>query len=201
MTILEQGINFLNNTCISKQEFYFILASFLIYFKPPLSEEPWNDFKKRVVSGDISIEDALFMSDEEKNPEIFHSKKQILNKDLKIKIDSLCLQMKREIEKNFSSLYKENQPDIICIPDVIKSWDEPTFFPKDYIEKQVMIDTKYTNELTGHPFSWDFVDSVKNKTIKNDYNNMPHTKKMDCKDIIKYMKKELNYLYKTTNIV
>lgn len=195
VSIIEESIEYLQNICLPKQEFYFVLASLLVYLNQPLSDEPWNVFKKKIINKEISIENALFMSHEEKNPGVFKYGKKT---ELVRSIDMMILRIKRDLEKKFPNLYKKNKSDVVCIPDVIKSYDEPTFFSKKYIENQIR-NSDYTNKLTGHPFSWEFVESIKTNSVTNIVpNNNEINRKTSLENIIKYVKKELDNLHKTT---
>ena len=138
MTIIEQSIRILKSKCLPKQEFFFILASFIVYFKKPLNSEIWNSFSKKIENGLIPIEMGLFMLDEEKNPDIFGNDKIPKKSKLKLKekIFHIILLTKRELEQKYPNVYKTNC-NIVCVPDVIHKYEKPTFFPKYYIENQL----------------------------------------------------------------
>lgn len=77
---------YLNDQDLTKGEFYFFLASFMMYFMKPLVDEEWNTFPYKIKNKIISVENGLFLTDEEKNDNFkFVDKKVLFNILLKTK--------------------------------------------------------------------------------------------------------------------
>lgn len=192
-SIIEKTIKILQDKCFPKQQFYLLLASFIIYFKQPLKDEKWNTFPSKIQNGVISLEDGIFMLDEEKISEFFNNPK-ILKKhklELKEKIFHIMISTKRRLELNYPNLYC-NSCNVVCIPDIIHSYEQPTFFPREYIENQIK-NENYVNELTGHKFSWDMVNSIKNNTYSFPIEDK---KKIDFDELVKCVEREISHLNK-----
>lgn len=139
---------------------YLLLASFVMYFKSPLKSESWNTFPSRVLKRQLSVSDALFTVDEEKNPEFWGN-------------STLSVKTKRDIYQHLFSLlwttrdalvrkayFQETLRSVIAIPDPSAPTADPTLFPVDYLKKQVE-QGNYVNELTGHPLSWTVVEQLR----------------------------------------
>lgn len=191
--ILSQSIDYLmKQPDLQKEEFYFLLASFLIYFKSPLKNEKWNTFATSIEDGTIPLEKGLLMTDEERNPQIFKSAK--ISSKIKQQIKDLLFEQLVKLKKTLIAKYpfqtsSHSTTDIVLIPDIIDPSDTPTMFSKEYLTKQIQ-SGKYTNELTGHPLSWDIVESIKQNqspVLKSNYK----IKKVTTKYIMDYIQKDL----------
>jgi hypothetical protein len=181
-------------TDITPGELYFILASVVMYLRSPLKDEQWNQFRVLLEKNAISMDDACFMTDEEKNPHVW----SLLNKKTRTEFQnylSECLLATRKyLLKKYPHLpHKHTQvSSVVCIPDMTNPDIPPTFFPSQYIKAQLK-HKSYVNELTGQPFSWTIVDKINNNqptcTI-----TQPKTVKTDV--FLKLMTRELASLQK-----
>jgi hypothetical protein len=139
-----------------------------MYFKTPLKTEPWNQFKKQIEEGQISLHEAIFLTDEEKNPHIWNK----LNKKNKLEfqqyLDACLLNTRKYLIKNYPNLKvtksSKNESNIVCVPDLTYAGSYPTFFPKTYIKTQLK-NKVYINELTGQPFSWEWVEQLQKNRL------------------------------------
>jgi hypothetical protein len=140
---------------------YMLLASFVLYFKTPWKTEKWNTFPQRVEKGQVSLRDAIFSTDEEKNPLFWRDSKN----SAKVKKDTER-QLFAAIGPLGDSLRKKKyfpevrSSSLVAIPDLSTPHAEPTFFPVDYLKKQVE-QGNYVNELTGQPLSWVDVQDIR----------------------------------------
>lgn len=195
--IIMKTISVLNSKNIASEgEFFFILASMFVYVSSPLKGEKWNIFGQKLLLDEIPLEIAIFMSDEQKNPDIFFSttiSKKQKYVYLQMIFDSIVIS-KQKLQKKFSQLFKPvDQNCVVLVPDIIDSYSNPTCFPYEYLKSQLEKGI-FSNELTGHPFSWSIVDSVKNNNPIHKYQT---NKKSVSQDIMmKYIQKELNNLSK-----
>lgn len=191
--ILDKAMQIINNIKgIEKEEYFFLLASFVMYFKSPLSREKWNTFHSKVENSKINLEDAVFMTDEEKNPEFFNDPK--ITKKYKTEVKNTLFQNLLETKNKLSLKYKfQNKTDTILIPDIINP-NEFTVFPKMYIEKMIN-EGERINELTGHPFSWEVVESIKSNTPILKYTS----KKISAETMMSQIKDEITKLQKMTS--
>lgn len=182
--IFEQAVQTLSNLSdITRDEFYFLLASFVMYFQSPLYKETWNTFPKLVEQGKITVQDGLFTTDEEKNPETFKKKMNDILFDL-------LLKTKKKLQQKVPFTPTVNE-DIILIPDVVEPTTECTLFPKQYLKK-VIDNGIHINELTGHPFAWYIVEAIKlDKPIQQ---TKKHCKKISSESLMKYIQTDIDRL-------
>ncbi|NBP59274.1 hypothetical protein EBU71_22505, partial [bacterium] len=105
----------------------------------------------------------------EKNPHVWSK----LNKKTKVEfqnyLNACLLNTRKYLLKHYPELKTpkpgQNELGIVCVPDLTHTGHFPTFFPKTYIKNQLKHKV-YINELTGQPFSWEWVDQLhKNKLI------------------------------------
>lgn len=199
MTLFQQLVDtILCRKDIKKGEMYFILASVMMYFKTPLKTQDWNTFRGRIENGELSLQEAIFMTDEEKNPEIWKR----LNKKTKTELEEYlmnCLFNTRkyllkkypELKSSGKETKKEEPVDIICIPDLNQNM--PTFFSKKYI-KDLLKKKVYVNELTGQPFTWETVEQIQKNKI-TDCTKISK-KCVDAETFKKLMTRDLSQLQK-----
>lgn len=183
--ILDQAIQILQSlTDLSSEEFYFLLASFVMYFSAPLNKEPWNTFPKMVEQGKISVNDGLFMTDEMKNPTGYKKK---MNDSL---FENL-IKTKKRVQGKIPFTSGPTMNDIVLVPDIIEPSSECTLFPKSYL-KELFHKKIYTNELTGHPFAWHIVESIN----LNKLGSVPKRagKKVNSESLLKYIRTEIEHL-------
>jgi hypothetical protein len=200
MTILQQLIDIVScRKDITRGEMYFIISSVLMYFKSPLKTQEWNTFHLKVKNGDIPLQEAIFMTDEEKNPELWKK----VNKKTKSQLDeylTTCLLNTRkyllkkhpDLKLNSRSVKKDELEDIVLyVPGAT-----PTFFPKNYV-KDLLKNKIYINELTGQPFPKEVIEQIqKNKTIDC---RKASKKCIDNDTFKKLMTRDLNQLQKLTS--
>lgn len=182
--ILDQAIQILHTLPdLSSEEFYFLLASFVMYFSTPLSKESWNTFPKLIEQGKVDVKDGLFMTDEEKNPGFKKKMTDMIFENL--------IKTKKRIQSRIPFNSREPGTDIVLIPDIIEPSSECTLFPKSYLKG--LFDKKvYTNELTGHPFAWHIVESINlNKPVSTSKRN---GKRVNSESLLKYIKSEIDHL-------
>lgn len=182
---------------IQESEFYFLLASFIIYFKSPIRNEPWNTFSENIEEGKIPFEKGLLMTDEERNPHVFKSSKvsSKMKQDLKQILFEQLIRTKKSLESKYT--FHVQSVEVVLVPDIIDSSRPPTLFPKTYLQKQIQ-NGKYTNELTGHTFTWDIVEQIKQiKQIKTNSSNQSNKlfskrKKVSDSVFLDYLQKDLS---------
>lgn len=195
-TILEQAVRIISSTPgVQKEEFYFLLASYIMYFNSPLNKETWNTFTKKVEQKKITTQEAIFTTDEEKNPDFFKKITKTKKSEIKDIIFGILCKTKSKLENlvPFSNTEKNVVDEIILIPDVINPSTECTIFPKTYLRKMIENGT-YINELTGHPLAWHIVDAI--KTGKDIYNRTG--KKVSSNYLLGHADTELEKLNRIT---
>jgi len=194
--ILDQAVQVLSQTSdISQEEFYFLLASFIMYFDSSLKKEPWNTFAFRVEQNNIPVEQAIFLTDEEKNPDLFLNPN--IPKKTKAEVRDVLfeylVQTKRKLQTKIKFTPPLSRSEIIVIPDVIDPTSEqPTLFPVYYLKKCLEQGT-LVNELTGHPFSWETVESIRSGRSGSSFE---HRKRVQPDVLTKYMVDELERLHR-----
>lgn len=157
----------LNEKNLTYGEFYFFLASFMMYFTKPLINEEWNNFPYKIKNKIISLEEGLLMTDEEKN-----------FKDLKVLKDNtrpfnsssfinILLETKKQLILQFPTLYKNKQSYVI-----IKQYKENVLFPYSKIN-----DLKDSIKISNSSLK------IKNKKLTNDL----------IKKHIEKLEKNINY--------
>lgn len=200
---LQHAIQFLQGQPdMQKGEFFFLLASFVMYFKSPIRNEPWNTFSERIENGSLPFEKGILMTDEERNPHIFKNTKVSikLKQDIRQILSEQLIRTKKTLESKYSfqnwsstqSTDNLNNLNIIVVPDVIDPSRTPTLFPKSYLKKQIQKE-KFINELTGHSFAWDLVDALKHdKPLKK-----KKMKKVSPQIFLDLIQKDLNKCSRT----
>jgi hypothetical protein len=179
---------------IHSGELYFILASVVMYLRSPLKDEAWNQFKLLLEKNAIPIEDACFMTDEEKNPHVWSLLNKKTRTEFQTYLTECLLTTRKYLLKKYPHL-PQNQAQhlsVVCIPDMTNPDIPPTFFPTQYIKAQLK-HKSYVNELTGQPFSWTIVDKI-NKNQPGITIEQPKTVKADM--FLKLMTRELASLEK-----
>jgi hypothetical protein len=141
---------------------YMLLASFTLYFKTPWKGEKWNTFPQRVERGQLSLRDAIYSTDEEKNPHFWKDSKisAKVKKDTERQLFTMILSLRDSLRKK-KYFSEARSSSLVAIPDLSTPHAEPTFFPVEYIRKQVE-QGNYVNELTGQPLSWVDVQEIRN---------------------------------------
>jgi hypothetical protein len=193
--ILDQAKSVLSQVHnLSRDEYYFLLASFIMYFDSELKKEPWNTFVFRVEQNKIPLEQAVFSTDEEKNPDLFLNPNIPKNTKSEVRdvLFEYLIQTKRKLQTKVPFTPSFHPSEIIVIPDVIDPVSEkPTLFPMQYLknclEKGVTI-----NELTGHPFSWETVESVRSGKQKS----LEHRKRVQPDILLKTVVDEIERLHR-----
>lgn len=172
MTLLQQLVEIIScRKDISKGEMYFTLASVMMYFKSPLKTQEWNTFRSRVENGNISLQEAIFMTDEEKNPDIWKKINKKTKTELTEFLTNCLLNTRKYLLKKYPDLKpleiknqsNEESLDIVCVPDP-NNGNLPTFFSKKYI-KNLFKKKVYINELTGQPFPKHIIEQVQKDKI------------------------------------
>lgn len=158
--VLQEAISILEQrTDLDVAAKYVLLASFLIYFKSPLKSEKWNTFPSRILRRQLSVEQALYTTDVEKNPEFWLS--ATVSAKIKKNVQDLLFASLWPLRDALVRKTYFNAPrTLIAIPDPTAPTRDATLFPVDYLKKQVQ-QGNYTNELTGHPLSWMVVEQVR----------------------------------------
>jgi hypothetical protein len=165
-----------------------------MYFKSPLKTQEWNTFQIKVKNGEISLQEAIFMTDEEKNPELWKH----INKKTKIQLveylTTCLLNTRKYILKKYPDLKmnsrskEDNELDVVCVSSLV-----PTFFPKNYI-KDLLKKKVYINELTGQPFPKELIEQIQKNKI-TDCRTISK-KCIDNESFKKLMTRDLNQLQK-----
>jgi len=176
---------------LKKDEFFFIIASMIMYFNTQLSKEVWNTFPKKIEQGIIDLDTAVLMSEEEKNPEYFLNPK-ILKKD-KIELKDKLFNILIDTKKNIQDKLSFSEDKIIIIPDIVDS-TQFTIFPKMYLHKLIK-ENNYNNELTGQPLAWNVVEAIKTNTPLHKL----FTKKITKETLLQYINSDLDKLQRITN--
>jgi hypothetical protein len=180
---------------IQESEFYFLLASFMIYFKSPIRNEPWNTFSENIEEGKIPFEKGILMTDEDRNPHIFKNSKvsSKMKQDLKQILFEQLIRTKKSLESKYT--FHVQSVEVVLVPDIIDSSRPPTLFPKTYLQKQIQ-NGKYTNELTGHTFTWDIVEQIKqiktNPSNQINFKLSSKRKKVSDSVFLDYLQKDLS---------
>jgi len=164
--VLQEAISILDQrTDLDVPTKYVLLASFLLYFKSPLKSEKWNTFPTRILRREVSVQQGLYSTDVDKNPEFWTS-------------SSVPIKVKKEVQDHlFSALwpmrdalarknYFSAPQSLIAIPDPATPTRDATLFPVEYLKKQVD-QGNYVNELTGHPLSWMVVEQVRSPSASS----------------------------------
>lgn len=158
--VLHEAISILDQrTDLDVASKYLVLASFLVYFKSPFKSEKWNTFPSRILRRDLSVQQGLYSTDSEKNPEFWipSSVPTKIKKEVQeLLFTSLWPLRDALVRKNYFSAPQS----LIAIPDPATPTKNATLFPVDYLKKQVD-QGNYVNELTGHPLSWMVVEQVR----------------------------------------
>jgi hypothetical protein len=182
---------------ISQGELYFILSSVMMYFKTPLKTESWNLFKKRIEEGHLSLHEAIFLTDEEKNPHVWNKLNKKTKQELQNYLNVCLLNTRKYLLKHYPDLKpKPFKVDscIVYVPD-LHSGSFPTFFSKAYIKNQLRHKV-YINELTGQPFSWEWVDQLQKNKLVDCTKISP--KCIDSETFKKLIQREISKLNKLT---
>lgn len=151
---------------------YWLLASFVVYFKSPWKGEKWNTFPQRVEKGQVPLRDALYSTDEEKNPHFWKDSKVSAKtkKDTERQLFDALLPLRDSLRKKKyfteSTSSSAASGTLVAIPDLSTPHGEPTFFPVDYLKRQVE-QGNYINELTGQPLSWMDVEQIRTSGSAN----------------------------------
>lgn len=197
MTLLQNLSDILClRTDISKGEFYFVLSSVMMYFRPPLKGEAWNQFKVLVEKQAIPLSEAIFMTDEEKNPHVWSLMNKKTRQEFQSYLTECLFATRKHLLKRYPGLHKKEpvHSSAVCIPDTTDCEALPTFFPVQYIKTQLK-NKVYTNELTGQPFSWTTVEKInKNESICT----IARPKTVSTDAFQKIMTRELAHLQKLT---
>jgi hypothetical protein len=159
--VLQEAIALLQaRTDLDANTKYLLLASFVMYFKSPLKSEAWNTFPSRVLKRQLTVSDALFTLDEEKNPDFWQNPTIPMKtkKNVQQQIFGLLWPLRDALLRKH--YFPEVSRSVIAIPDPSAPAADPTLFPVEYLKKQVD-QGNYVNELTGHPLSWTVVEQIR----------------------------------------
>lgn len=148
-------------------EFYFFLASFMMYFTEPLVNEKWNNFPYKINNKIISLEEGLLMTDEEKNT-------NPIGPTGPIGFTDILLETKKQLILQFPTLYKNKQSYVI-----VKQYKENVLLPYSKINLK---DTKRVNHF-GINDSLPFSVKIKNEKLTNEL----------VKKHIEKLEKNINY--------
>jgi hypothetical protein len=160
--LLQDAIQFLHaSPDVDSATKYLLLASFVLYFKTPWKAEKWNTFPQRVEKGLLPLRDAMYSTDEEKNPHFWKDPKVSAKtkKDTERQLFSTLFLLRDALRKK-KYFSEPTTSSLVAIPDLSTPHGEPTFFPVDYLKKQVE-QGNYVNELTGQPLSWMDVEQIR----------------------------------------
>lgn len=147
---------------VSREEYYFLLASVVMYFQSPLKEETWNTFPAQLEARKWTVAEAVLLTDEEKNPHFWLDAR--VSKRVKDAASQLVFEQLLRFRKRLGKTYPYPHaaiPSVVAVPNPPLRADEPpAVFPTQYLHEQFKTG-KYVNELTGDPLSWTFVEQVK----------------------------------------
>jgi hypothetical protein len=147
---------------VSREEYYFLMASVVMYFQSPLKDESWNTFPAQLEAGKWPVSDALLLTDEEKNPHFWTDAR--IPKRVKEAASQMLFEQLLRFRKRLAKTYPYPHsalPSVVTVPNSPLRADEPpAVFPTQYLHEQFKTG-KYVNELTGDPLSWTFVEQVK----------------------------------------
>lgn len=183
---------------LSIGEFYFMLASMLIYFEPHIRQQTWNTFAFQIEKQQIPLQSALFMTDEEKLPYLFSNPK--IPKKNKLEVLNYLYEQQRDLKEKLEQkkIWEHSRVQLAFISD--ESDDEaPAIFPIAHL-KQKFSEGDFINELSGIPFPQETIDAVlKNKHSKISCKLSPSTvTAVPNNQFLKILGKELVRLDKVT---
>jgi hypothetical protein len=167
-----------------------MLADVMVYFDPAIKKSSWNTFSRKVENKTIPIPQAIFMTDEEKNPELFDPK--FTSKRVRTEILSNIREIRNKVKHKFEQQKKDlPQIELVVIPDLVRPQNEPpTIYTLDRIRALVQ-DGKVINDLTGQQFPWEIIDMVRSNKPNTFKFHLEHCKQVDNDTFLKLLSKEL----------
>jgi hypothetical protein len=198
--ILQEALDLLRSLPdVTETEYYYLLASFLVYFQTPFKSEEWNTFPRRLEQKEWTVQRGLFSTDEEKNPEFWGNPRLSgrARKETQTRLFDGLRGLVPRVRKSYPFPTSTQTPPampealVVSVPDATHPTAEPTLFPVHYLQQQLQKGV-YVNELTGLPFSWTFVDQFRRGVCPT----VSVRKSIPAEDFLQQIQNELTALKK-----